>query len=111
MRANLPLAPRLTRWLFEAPIDRAPTPRRPFAGLSGPLRGPLSRGSAPQSRPDAQRPSNSAGGTLFGVYSSWWGLLTIPAIALVGFVFAIMGLAYAYPTQRVDALAYRPPGR
>jgi lipooligosaccharide transport system permease protein len=44
--------------------------------------------------------------TGFGVYRSWWGLLTIPAIALVGFVFATTGLIYCYTIQRVDYLAY-----
>ncbi len=44
--------------------------------------------------------------TLFGVFGSWWGLLTIPAIALVGLVFAITGLIYSYTIQRVDYLAY-----
>ena len=44
--------------------------------------------------------------TGFGVYRSWWGLLTFPAIALVGFVFAVTGLIYSYTIQRVDYLAY-----
>src|SRR4029079_1778013 len=44
--------------------------------------------------------------TFFGVFQSWWGLLTIPAIALVGIVFSITGLIYAYTIQRVDYLAY-----
>jgi lipooligosaccharide transport system permease protein len=44
--------------------------------------------------------------TLFGVFRSWWGLLTIPAIALVGFVFAITGLMYTYIVRRPDSLAY-----
>jgi lipooligosaccharide transport system permease protein len=44
--------------------------------------------------------------TLFGVFRSWWGLLTIPAIALVGLVFAITGLIYTYTIKHVDYLAY-----
>ncbi len=37
--------------------------------------------------------------TAFGVFRSWWGLLTLPAIALVGVVFAITGLIYTYCDQ------------
>ena len=44
--------------------------------------------------------------TGFGVFRSWWGLLAIPAIALVGLVFATIGLMYAYWITRVDYLAY-----
>jgi len=44
--------------------------------------------------------------TLFGVFKSWWGLLTIPSIALVGLVFAITGLIYTYWIKHVDYLAY-----
>jgi lipooligosaccharide transport system permease protein len=44
--------------------------------------------------------------TAFGVFQSWWGLLTIPAIALVGLVFAITGLIYTYTIKHVDYLAY-----
>lgn len=44
--------------------------------------------------------------TAFGVFRSWWGLLTIPAIALVGFVFAVTGAIYTYLVRRPDALAY-----
>ncbi len=44
--------------------------------------------------------------TAFGVFRSWWGLLTLPAIALVGIVFAITGLIYTYKIRRVDYLAY-----
>jgi lipooligosaccharide transport system permease protein len=44
--------------------------------------------------------------TAFGLYRSWWGLLTIPSIALVGFVFAVFGLSYTYFVKRVDFLAY-----
>lgn len=44
--------------------------------------------------------------TAFGVYRSWWGLLTIPAIVLVGLVFAITGLIYTYSIKHVDYLAY-----
>jgi lipooligosaccharide transport system permease protein len=44
--------------------------------------------------------------TFFGVFESWWGLLTIPAIALVGLVFSITGLIYCYAIERVDYLAY-----
>jgi lipooligosaccharide transport system permease protein len=44
--------------------------------------------------------------TLFGVFQSWWGLLTLPGIALVGLVFAITGLIYTYWIKHVDYLAY-----
>ena len=44
--------------------------------------------------------------TAFGVFQSWWGLLTLPAIVLVGLVFAIVGLTYTYNIKRVDFLAY-----
>jgi lipooligosaccharide transport system permease protein len=44
--------------------------------------------------------------TFFGVFESWWGLLAIPAIALVGLVFSITGLIYCYLITRVDYLAY-----
>ena len=37
---------------------------------------------------------------------SWWGLLAIPSIALVGLVFAITGLIYTYWIKHVDYLAY-----
>lgn len=43
---------------------------------------------------------------LFGVYRSWWGLLTLPAIALVGFIFSVTGLTYTYLIRRIDFLAY-----
>jgi lipooligosaccharide transport system permease protein len=42
----------------------------------------------------------------FGVFHSWWGLLTIPGLALVGLVFAILGLTYTYVCSRMDYLAY-----
>jgi lipooligosaccharide transport system permease protein len=44
--------------------------------------------------------------TPFGVFKSWWGILTIPAIALLGLSFSIAGLSYAYWVRRVDYLAY-----
>lgn len=44
--------------------------------------------------------------TGFGVFQTWWGLLAIPAIALTGFVFAVIGLTYTYAIRRVDYLAY-----
>jgi lipooligosaccharide transport system permease protein len=44
--------------------------------------------------------------TPFGVFKSWWGLLTIPALVLVGAWFAIAGLAFAYWVRRMDYLAY-----
>jgi lipooligosaccharide transport system permease protein len=44
--------------------------------------------------------------TFFGVFRSWWGLLAIPALALVGIVFATTGLIYTYAIKRVDYLAY-----
>ena len=40
------------------------------------------------------------------MFRSWWGLLAIPAIALVGIVFATLGLMYAYWIKHVDYLAY-----
>ena len=44
--------------------------------------------------------------TLFGVFKSWWGLLVLPALVLVGFVFAVLGVTYTYAIRRVDYLAY-----
>ncbi len=44
--------------------------------------------------------------TAFGVFRSWWGLLAIPATALVGFVFSCTGLIYTYLIKRIDFLAY-----
>lgn len=44
--------------------------------------------------------------TAFGVFRSWWGLLAIPGIALIGLVFATTGLIYSYWIKRVDYLAY-----
>jgi lipooligosaccharide transport system permease protein len=44
--------------------------------------------------------------TAFGVFQTWWGLLTIPGIVLVGFVFSVIGLTYTYAIRRVDYLAY-----
>ncbi|HVL82595.1 MAG TPA: ABC transporter permease [Actinomycetota bacterium] len=44
--------------------------------------------------------------TAFGLYRSWWGLLTVPGIAVIGFVFSVMGLSYTYFIRRVDFLAY-----
>jgi lipooligosaccharide transport system permease protein len=42
----------------------------------------------------------------FGVFHSWWGLLTVPAMALVGLIFSIFGLIYTYLVSRMDFLAY-----
>jgi lipooligosaccharide transport system permease protein len=44
--------------------------------------------------------------TLFGVFSSWWGLLVIPGLALIGVAFSIIGLVYTYLSKRIDYLAY-----
>lgn len=44
--------------------------------------------------------------TAFGLYRSWWGLLTIPSLTLVGVVASIAGLTYTYSVKRVDFLAY-----
>ncbi len=44
--------------------------------------------------------------TLFGVFHTWWGLLEIPAIALIGFVFSVTGLIFTYLIRRADYLAY-----
>jgi len=42
----------------------------------------------------------------FGVFRSWWGILTIPALFLVGLCFALLGLAYTYWIKRIDYLSY-----
>ena len=44
--------------------------------------------------------------TAFGLFRSWWGLLAIPGIAIVGFVFSVLGLSYTYFVRRIDFLAY-----
>lgn len=44
--------------------------------------------------------------TPFGVFASWWGLLTIPSLVLVGWVFSITALSYTYASSRIDYLAY-----
>lgn len=44
--------------------------------------------------------------TAFGVFRSWWGLLVIPGLALIGMVFSIIGLTYTYLSKRIDYLAY-----
>ena len=42
----------------------------------------------------------------FGVYRSWWGILTIPALFLIGAVFSLVGLTFTYLITRVDYLSY-----
>ncbi|MGZ4103977.1 MAG: ABC transporter permease [Actinomycetota bacterium] len=42
----------------------------------------------------------------FGVFRSWWGILTVPALFLVGLNFALFGLTYTYLIKRVDYLSY-----
>jgi len=42
----------------------------------------------------------------FGVFHSWWGILTLPGMALIGLVFSIIGLCYTYLVTRMDFLAY-----
>ncbi|HEX9773958.1 MAG TPA: ABC transporter permease [Actinomycetota bacterium] len=42
----------------------------------------------------------------FGVYHDLWGLLTLPALVLVGGVFAVIGLIYTYLIKRVEYIAY-----
>jgi lipooligosaccharide transport system permease protein len=42
----------------------------------------------------------------FGVFHSWWGLAVPIALALVGLMFAIMGLAFTYAISMVDYLSY-----
>jgi len=42
----------------------------------------------------------------FGVYRSWWGILTIPALFLIGANFSLLGLTFTYLITRVDYLSY-----
>lgn len=42
----------------------------------------------------------------FGVFHSWWGLLALPAVALTGFNFSVLGLIFTYSAKRVDYIAY-----
>lgn len=44
--------------------------------------------------------------TAFGVFHTWWGMLIIPAVALIGFVFSVTGLIFTYLIRRADYLAY-----
>lgn len=44
--------------------------------------------------------------TIFGVFQSWWGLLAIPGVALIGLVFSITGVIYTYWIKHMDYLAY-----
>lgn len=43
---------------------------------------------------------------LFGLYRSWWGLLVLPALALISILYAIMGLTFTYMLKRMDFIAY-----
>jgi lipooligosaccharide transport system permease protein len=42
----------------------------------------------------------------FGVFHSWWGLLTPFALALTGLMFAVLGLTFTYWITMVDYLSY-----
>ena len=42
----------------------------------------------------------------FGVFHSWWGLAVPLALALVGLMFAVLGLAFTYSISMVDYLSY-----
>jgi lipooligosaccharide transport system permease protein len=42
----------------------------------------------------------------FGVFHSWWGLLTPAALALQGLMFALLGLTFTYFITQVDYLSY-----
>jgi lipooligosaccharide transport system permease protein len=42
----------------------------------------------------------------FGVFRSWWGILTIPALFLVGLNFSLFGLTYTYLVRRMDYLSH-----
>lgn len=42
----------------------------------------------------------------FGVFHSWWGLAAPIALALVGMMFAVFGLAFTYWTTVVEYLSY-----
>ena len=42
----------------------------------------------------------------FTVFHSWWGILTPFAMAIVGMMFAVMGLLFTYAISMVDYLSY-----
>jgi lipooligosaccharide transport system permease protein len=42
----------------------------------------------------------------FGVFRSWWGILTIPALGLIGLTFSLFGLTFTYFITRIDYLSY-----
>jgi len=42
----------------------------------------------------------------FGVFHSWWGLLTPFALALIGLMFAFLGLTFTYIITMIDYLSY-----
>jgi len=42
----------------------------------------------------------------FGVIHSWWSLLTPPALALIGMLFALLGLSFTYHIKKIDFLSY-----
>jgi len=42
----------------------------------------------------------------FGVFHSWWGVLTPVALALIGLMFAFLGLAFTYFITKIDYLSY-----
>ncbi|TMK20521.1 MAG: ABC transporter permease, partial [Actinobacteria bacterium] len=42
----------------------------------------------------------------FGVFHSWLGVFTPPAMAIIGLMFAFFGLAFTYAIRVVDYLSY-----
>ena len=42
----------------------------------------------------------------FGVFHSWWGILTPAALALTGLMFAFFGLTFTYSITMIDYLSY-----
>jgi lipooligosaccharide transport system permease protein len=42
----------------------------------------------------------------FGVFHSWWGLLAPVGLAMIGLMFAFMGLSFAYKISQIDYLSY-----
>jgi lipooligosaccharide transport system permease protein len=42
----------------------------------------------------------------FGVFHSWWGLLTPVALVMMGLMFSFMGLTCAYKISTIDYLSY-----
>lgn len=44
--------------------------------------------------------------TPFGIFKSWWGILALPALGLIGLVFSMIGLIFTYLVRRIDYMAY-----